>query len=169
MHHLPHCALAAQSRRCFLAAAAGMLTAGCAVNPLLNSGVTAARIMVLGFPGAPISKETVARLPYASIGAKIGEGQQALLVLGRYDGVDRHWISADRAAMVTRNGRVIRLFGVSAELRDTVGIESDPIAATTFDFERVHTRFVDLGLVRRFWVLIESTFKILRRENISIL
>ncbi len=91
-----------------------------------------------------------------------------MLVLGRYDGADRHWISSDRAAIVTRNGRVTRLFGIGADLRDTREIEDDPIAAATFAFEGRHRRTVDLGSMD-YGVPIESTFTIEGRETITIL
>ena len=92
-----------------------------------------------------------------------------MLVLGRYDGVDRHWISADRAAIVTRNGRVIRLYGIGADLRDTRDIERDPIAAQTFAFEGQHRRSVDLDSPITYGIPIESSFTTLRRETITIL
>lgn len=122
-----------------------------------------------GAPDAPVSAEYVARLPYASVGARVGRGQRSLLVLGRYDGPDRHWISADRAALVTRNGRLIRLFGIGADLRDTRDIEGDPIAAATFAFEGQHRRSIDLGAPVKYGIPIESTFTVQRRETIIIL
>jgi len=108
-------------------------------------------------------------LPYASMGAKIGRGQRSLLVLGRYDGPDRHWISADRAAVVTRNGRLIRLYGIGADLRDTHEIDDDPVAAATFAFEGLHRRSVDLGTPLKYGIPIESFFTVQRRETITIL
>ena len=130
---------------------------------------TAAQIAVRGAPDAAVSAEYVARLPYASVGARVGRGQRSLLVLGRYDGPDRHWISQDRAAVVTRNGRLIRLYGIGADLRDTRDIEDDPIAASTFAFEGLHRRSLDLGSPVKFGVLVESTFSVRGRETIRIL
>ena len=127
------------------------------------------QIAARGAPDAPISPEYVARLPYATLGARIGRGQRSLLVLGRYDGDDRHWISADRAAVVTRNGRLTRLFGIGTDLRDTHGIDDDPVAASTFAFEGLHRRTVDLGPAGQFGIPIESTFTVRRRETIEIL
>lgn len=120
-------------------------------------------------PDAPITKEYVTNLPYASLGARIGSGQRSFLVLGRYDGPDRHWISSDGAALVTRHGRLIRLYGVSPDLRDTQGVEDDPIAAATFDFAGRHTRSVDLGIQGQYGIPIESTFEVVGRENVTIL
>ena len=157
------------TRRAFVAGGAALLLSGCSASPFIRNIATAAQIAARGAPDAPVSAEYVARLPYASVGARVGRGQRSLLVLGRYDGPDRHWISADRAAIVTRNGRLIRLYGIGADLRDTRDIEDDPIAAATFAFEGTHRRSVDLSSPVNFAIPIESTFETLGRETITIL
>ena len=102
--------------------------------------------------------------------AKIGKGPRSLVVLGRYDGPDLHWISADRAVLVTRNGRIKATFGIGMDLLDTQGLEDDPVAAATFAFEGLHTRTVDLADPKKIYgTPIESTFEIIGRETIQIL
>lgn len=122
-----------------------------------------------GVPDAPITPEYVANLPYASMTAKIGRGQRSLLVLAEYDGPDLRWVAANDAALVTRNGRLVKTAGLDRNLRDTVGLEDDPIAAATFEFAGLHLRKVDLWSERRFGVPIESTFEVIGRQTISIL
>ena len=92
-----------------------------------------------------------------------------MLVLGRYDGHDRHWISADRAVLVTRNGRLVRTFGIGVDLRETLGLESDPVATGTFTFDGTHQRAVDAGLPLQYGITLESTFEVIGRRNIEIL
>ena len=138
--------------------------------PVIGNAVNAARSLVSGAPDVPISREYVTNLPYASIAAKIGRGPRSLLTLGRYDGPDLHWISADDVAVVTRNGRVIRTAGIAVGLRDTQGLNDDPVTSGTFDFDGIHTRIVDLeDLTRTYGVPISSAFEVVGRETITIL
>ena len=157
------------TRRAYIVGGALALIPGCSASPFIQNVFTATRTALRGAPDAPVSPEYVARLPYASMGAKVGRGQRSMLVLGRYDGPDRHWVSADRAALVTRNGRLTRLYGIGADLRDTRDIDDDPIAAATFAFEGLHLRTLDLSSPVQYGIPIESTFAIQRRETITIL
>ena len=155
-------------RRTLLATGAATLLSGCA-GSLLGNAVTAARLAYSGIPDAPVTGDYVANLPYASIGARIGRGQRPLLILGSYDGPDRHWVSADHAVLVTRNGRLVRVFGIDRDLRDTHGIETDPIAAQTYSYEGTYHRSVDLGPQQYFGLQIQSTFTVVDRGDIGIL
>lgn len=149
------------TRRNFVTTGAALLLAGCTPGPTITNAYSAARNAVLGAPDAPVTKEYVANLPYASIGARIGRGQRSMLVLGRYDGPDRHWISADRGVLVTRNGRLIRAYGIGADLRDTSGLENDPVAAATFKFEGFYQRVADIGTPAHYGATIQSRFELL--------
>ena len=158
------------TRRQMVTAGAAYLVSSCTIPPVIGNAIDAAQILVTGAPDVPISTEYVDNLPYASMAAKIGRGPRSLLVLGRYDGPDLHWISADNAAVVTRNGRLVKTAGIGIELLDTQGIENDPVAAATFAFDGVHTRTVDLqDPARVYGVPITSTFEVLARETIEIL
>ena len=138
--------------------------------PVIGNAFNAARTLVTEAPDLPISPEYVANLPYASMAAKIGNGPRSLVVLGRYAGSDLHWISADRAVIVTRNGRVKATFRIGMDLLDTQGLENDPVAAATFAFEGLHTRTVDLADPRKIYgTPIESTFEVVGRKTIQIL
>ena len=93
-----------------------------------------------------------------------------LLVLGRFDGPDLHWISADNTAVVTRNGRVTKTTQIGRDLLDTQGIEDDPVATGNMAFEGTHDRTVDLRDPSEvFGIPITSTFRIVARETIKIL
>jgi hypothetical protein len=54
-------------------------------------------------------------------------------------------------------------------LRDTRGIEHDPVAAATFAFDRSYTRSVDLDPSAYIGLVIESTFDVLGRQNIDLM
>ena len=164
------------TRRGIVTAGIGLFLSGCSgtrltanFSPVFSNLGSAFSLALRGLPDATISPEYVAKLPYACIGAKIGRGQRSLLVLGRYDGEERHWISADRAVVVTRNGRVTRLFGVGSDLKETRDIEGDPVASATFNFDGRHSRSVDLVTNNQFGIPVESTFELLGRQTISVL
>jgi hypothetical protein len=157
------------TRRHLLAGSGACVVSGCTVPPVIGNAFNVARTLA-GPPDVPISPEYVANLPYASMAAKIGKGPRSLVVLGRNEGSDMHWISADRAVIVTRNGRVKATFGIGMDLLDTQGLENDPVAAATFAFEGLHTRTVDLADPRKLYgTPIESTFEVVGRETIQIL
>ena len=137
--------------------------------PVFANVGTVLRTTVIGLPDAPITSQYVANLPYASISAKIGKGQRSLLVLARYDGPDLHWVSTDHVVFVTRNGRLIRLIGAGADLKDTTRLADDPIASGSNQFAGTHVRDVDLEPDKRYGVTLESTYTMRGRETIAIL
>ena len=159
----------AVSRRHFLVAAAATAASGCAVSPTIANLADVAGLVVRGAPDAPVTPEYVANLPYATLTAKIGRGQRALLVLAAYDGPDLRWAATNNAALVTRSGRLVKTAGLDRDLRGTHGIEDDPIAAATFAFAGVHQREVDIGPRGPYGVPIDSTFEVRGRETIRIL
>ena len=98
-------------RRFVLTGGLATFLAGCAESPIIVNAFEALKFSVVGFPNPPIERNVISKLPYASISAKIGIGPRALLILWRRDRDDLHWISADRAVVVTRHGRVVKTFG----------------------------------------------------------
>lgn len=93
-----------------------------------------------------------------------------MLVLGRIDGPELHWISTDRAAVVTRGGRVVRTFGFPENLRETRYDGEDPVDGHLHALSgtRAFTRYVDLDPEHRYGVPIDSTFETLGAEKIRI-
>ena len=159
------------ARRTVLTGGAALVLSGCTLPPVISSLATIVRVGALGVADAAFTNEYVAKLPYATISAKIGRGQRSLLVLARRDGPDLHWISSDRAVLVTRNGRLVRALGVAGgvDLRDTAEIAADPVASESFSFPGRWMRVVDLGQGHTYGIPIESTFTIRGREVTAIL
>jgi len=158
------------SRRHAISVGAAFFASGCTLPPVIGNAIDAAQLLVSGAPDTPISPEYVANLPYASMAAKIGRGPRTLLVLGRFDGPDLHWISEDKTAVVTRNGRVTRTTQIGRDLIDTQGIEDDPVATGNMAFEGTHVRTVDLAdPTAAFGIPITSTFRVVAQETIKIL
>ena len=105
------------SRRQFSAAAISILTAGCYQNPVIENAGSAIKFVVAGADDPPLIRKNIAALPYATITAKIGRAPRTLLVLAYVDGFDLHWHSGDKAAIVTRHGRVVKTVGLPENLR----------------------------------------------------
>src|SRR4051812_32993241 len=55
-----------------------------------------------------IKREEAARVPYASIGIRVDDGPQNMLVLATATGDDLLWTSSAQVAIVTRAGRILK-------------------------------------------------------------
>ena len=75
----------------------------------------------------PYDEAAIARIPYASLAAKIGDAPNAILILGQVDNHELFWFSADKALLVTLNGRVIQTAGLPQNLKNTQFPDPDPI------------------------------------------
>lgn len=89
---------------------------------------TAFQLLVSGIPDVPVTRDQIRQIPYATIRAKVGNGQRSVLVLYRYDGTDLHWLSSDRVALTTRSGRLVKSGGLLTNLRASSMVGDDPVA-----------------------------------------
>ncbi|MDB5988126.1 MAG: YjbF family lipoprotein [Nevskia sp.] len=161
------------SRRVLLQSMLGLGLAGCGASPTLDLvGRTLA-----GKPktdsGYPLSVAQIRALPYASLGARFGGGGSVVMVLATYDGNDLHWVSADRAILVTRDGRLIQTVGLARDLRATQYVAADPLqqifrSGSTEAAPKVW-RYIDMSNKDAFGVVVESRYSVLGAETISIL
>ncbi len=159
------------TRRGFLSTGLALFTTGCLGNPVLSNAASAIKLATVGHPDPPIKRSVIARLPYATIAARFGKGPRAILVLGRNDRGDLHWISGDRAAIVTRGGRVVKTAGLSVNLKDVRAMSRDPVAAGlhALSGDATFTRFVDIDRGRLYGVPIDSRFAVVGRRAVVIL
>jgi len=167
-----HSTPARLSRRSVLATGAGFLAVGCIESPVIGGAYDVAKAELFGHPDLPIARSTIANLPYASMTARIGDGPQALLILGRVQGDEQHWISgADRSVLALRGGRVVRTFGFPENLRETRSPYDDPVNRLLHlvDQPVEHLRFVDLEQAGRSTLPIDSRFERIGDRKISIL
>lgn len=120
-----------------LSSAMGLLTAGCAGNPVLRSMETVAA-RAAGLPReTEIDRATVAKIPYATIQAKFGDGPPTLLVLQAYDGAMLEWIDTKSTLLATRTGRLVKTVGFSEDLRRVYIEGSDPLASSPQKLDRM--------------------------------
>ncbi len=115
-------------RRELLFSIAGLAVSGCSATPTLRMlgeslGLSGGR------SGYPVTREQVEASPYAYIAARFDELPRAVMVLSRYDGDARHWLSANRAVLVTRYGRLVQTVGLQRDLKHASDPNNDPLRA----------------------------------------
>lgn len=65
------------------------------------------------------------RLPYASMAVLLPNLKRGLVILGKVEGDELHWITADRGVLVTRFGRLVRSAGFPENVARTEFIDPD--------------------------------------------
>ena len=101
----------------------------------------------------------------------MGRSGRVIMILGRYDGPDLHWISADYVAVATRKGRIVKVSGLPETLKNTIYNESDPIGERARQWNAPITtrRFVDIEPGAHYGVTIASRIEQIGVEEIEIL
>lgn len=137
----------------------------------MTTVVEAFRLSVKGFPDTPISRDSIAKLPYATISAKIGKGPKSILVLWRVQRDEQHWLSADDAVVVTRQGRVVRTVGFPENIVASRTLPEDPLSPGLLSagLNRNYVRLLELSLEGRRSVLLNSSFEIVGPKTIEII
>jgi hypothetical protein len=95
------------TRRIFLVGIATALCDACG-NSYVADVPSIVRTAMMKGDDLRVTRADIDRIPYASIAVRMGDGPQALLVLGRYDGDKLDWISAEHEVIVTRRGRLVK-------------------------------------------------------------
>lgn len=168
---------AGPSRRALLQSMLGSMLglglAGCGLSPTLDRVGRTVASRPKTDSGYPLSIEQIKASPYATLGARFGSGAPIVMVLATADGRDLHWVSADRAILVTREGRLIQTAGLPRDLRATQYVAADPLpqifrSGSAESAPRIW-RYVDMSNKDAFGVVVESRYSILGTEAISIL
>ncbi|MDP1724236.1 MAG: YjbF family lipoprotein [Alphaproteobacteria bacterium] len=76
---------------------------------------------------AQITRESISKLPYASLAAKIHSNTPSLIILGQILNDQLFWYSSEKEVLVTRYGRVVRSYGLEHNLwglRDTLPLSN---------------------------------------------
>jgi len=66
--------------------------------------------------GSHVSKEQAAAILYASIGYRLNDGPEQLLVLATDSGGEQLWTSGAHIVIVTRDGRIVRTVGFAQDV-----------------------------------------------------
>lgn len=75
-----------------------------------------------------LDRESIRKIPYAMITARVGKGKPAILVLGDSDGTTQHWMATNPVSIVTRHGRAVRTVGFPGDIRHLAIHGQDPLA-----------------------------------------
>jgi hypothetical protein len=87
--------------------------AGCAPNSTYGQYWQATKRAFAGsFGNGSVDRATAAKIPYASIGYRVGGGRQQILVLATDTGGQLLWTAASHVVLVTREGRIVRSVGL---------------------------------------------------------
>lgn len=151
----------------------GLLAGSAALGGCANSVMTQTVVTAFenSFGGASaFNPDYPDKLPYASITVSIKNLQRALLVLGKAEHGELHWMSSDRGVLVTRNGRLVRTVGLPENLLRTDFLEPD-----LFDSEsgvqekaRLTKRLIDIAPGNRFGMLVEARLERETKETVQI-
>jgi hypothetical protein len=113
------------TRRSFLASALALGAWGCSSSQVAR---TVGAYWDRTSSGDVFTRAQVEQLPYPCLAVSLGGQARALVVLAFVYGDVLQWFSADRGALLTRHGRLIRSVGLAAgDLGGTFGLESDPL------------------------------------------
>jgi hypothetical protein len=148
-----------------------LLLDGCITSPIIGNAFDVAKAQVFGHPDLPLRRSTIAKLPYASMTARVGEGPQALLLLARSQGDEQHWISGlDRSVLALRGGRVVKTFGFPENLKDTRSDSIDPVDRLLHKLTQPvrHTRYLDLDVGPHYGLVVDSVFESLGPRKVRI-
>jgi hypothetical protein len=112
-------------------------------------------------PQPSISLQEAASVPYSSIGFRIGNGRETLLVLAESLGNELLWTASSRVSLLTRNGRLLRSSGFDWNLAGTKFLDPDPVISGIqrgVSQQAASTRFMDFQDIGRYGVLVRSRF-----------
>jgi hypothetical protein len=115
--------------------AAMLLLAGCS-----SSGTTdytqyyrvLRQSVAAGFSSGRITKAQAAAVPYASMGYRVNDGAEQLIVLATDANGEQLWTSGAHIVIATRGGRIVRTVGLPhdvAAMTPTAGLELPPALA----------------------------------------
>jgi hypothetical protein len=122
-------------------------------------------------PSSDVTLDQAKAVPYASLGVKIGDGPQAMLVLADGTGPELSWTSASHVSLITRDGRIIGSAGFEHNLS---GFQSrtagDPISpADALQGPISEKLMVDLSDLRLYSLPVSCVASVNGTEEISIL
>lgn len=115
-------------RRALASLLAPALCAGCGDNAIGNNVISLIRGRVTGGEAPHVTRDYAAKLPYASMSARFGGRDAALMVLARVQDRDLIWRAGKQVIFVTRAGRLVQTGGLPNNLRSTWIRAEDPLA-----------------------------------------
>ena len=149
------------------------LCAGCGQNTLGNNFIALVRGRVTEEATPRVMRDYAAKLPYASMSARLGGGPVSLMVLARVQQRDLVWRAGQDFVVMTRAGRVIETGGWPGNIRRTWVRGDDPLANAPHRLSRTveYVRVVDLQTREEDFdtATVQARLRPVRPERITIL
>ena len=128
--------------------------------------------LAAGFGRPPhITKDQAAAIPYASIGYRLNDGPEQLLVLATDSGGEELWTSGAHVVIVTRGGRVVRTVGLAQDV-SAVTPQKDQHVLGLAESTRTGvetTRIEDFSGIPVYGVVVKCVAQTKGTETIAIL
>ena len=123
----------------------------------------------LGGGALKVTLEQAGSIPYASLGYRIDNSPQAMLVLATDTNDDLLWTGRSRVVLVTRDGRVLRSVGLPQDRATTTFMQgaTPPGAARSGAFRS--SRIIDLPDIGAYSVTLNCTTASRGRQMVNIL
>ena len=123
------------------------------------------------FGGGGISRDQAAAIPYASLGYRLNDGSEIMLVLATETNGQELWTSGSHVVLLTQNGRVIRTSGLPHDLTGLTPMRgpSLPAPATALEGPSLNNLAADFPDIGRYSVPIACRLAARGRETITIL
>jgi hypothetical protein len=86
-----------------------------------------------------ISRDQAAAIPYASLGYRLNQGQETLLILATDTSGEELWTSASHIVIVTQDGRVTRTVGLPHDLGRVAAARSAGLPSPALALSGPHT------------------------------
>ena len=155
----------------FLRACAGLsllLLTGCGTQSPWQDYFQVVR-QSLGGGALKVTLEQAGSIPYASLGYRIDNSPQAMLVLATDTNDDLLWTGRSRVVLVTRDGRVLRSVGLPQDRATTTFQQgaTPPGAARSGSFRS--SRIIDLPDIGAYSVTLNCTTASRGRQMVNIL
>ena len=152
-----------------------LLTTGCQIGRDLGESWKQLG-KIVDFVGAnrahsSVTRATVDAIPFASLGFRYGNSQQAVISLAQSQGGRLFWVSRDGLSIVTENGRIVRTVGFPGNIIGSKPTTRDPLSLPHspdwggFSFFRTVDFDEDLGYGHR----MECKLQDLGSEEITVL
>lgn len=121
--------------------------------------------------GRNITIKEVASIPSASIGYRVGNTNEKILLLSSQTSEDRLWTSANNVVFVTREGRIVRTVGLAHNFSayDVSRSKSVPSPAQALKAPFISSRIVDYPDLSAYGSLISCNARASGRQVVTIL
>lgn len=118
-----------------------------------------------------ITRAEAAAVPYASMGVRIGDGPENLIVLASDTGGDLLWTSKTRIVIVTRDGRIVRTVGLTHDMGSLAPQTGQtlPSPAQALKQAYVTTRSMDFPDIGAYAVIIVCSSVSVGADSVTIL